>query len=600
VPPSDSGRPGRAASLARLFDAVHEGVYVGVLGPDDSVTIAANPYFRIMLGYPGDTPEAELKPFDPGRFTDDGARVAFIDRLARDGAVTDYLLRIRRADEAVIWVEVTAHAEVDEPSGSLRVEALVRDVSDRKTLEDQSRDLYQQLLQAEKMAALGTTISGVAHELNNPLATILTWSERLAERDLDASARRGVDAILHEAERAARIVRNLLTFARKRHTTRTMVDVNQVARETLSMRAYEQRVTNITIIDALASGLPQVFADPHQIQQVLLNLVINAEQAMLAANGRGTLVVRTWQEAERESIVLEVNDDGPGVPEDVQTKIFDPFFTTKEVGKGTGLGLTVAYAIVEEHGGRMWLASEIGGGASFFVELPCAGGKLKPLSPGEPGASSGAGDGFTGGRGVGADAIEGVSGLMSSGGTGRPGLAGHAGSGRRSVPGAAAPDRASRDARTSPASTPRPAPRLQRIGPGLASGTPRLDSPAVLVVEDETALASAMVEAFGDAGFLVDRAGAGEEALARLDGGHYDVIVSDLKMPRMDGIQLFEALREHHPEMAGRIMFVTGDVIGTDAERFLKASGCRWLAKPFRLAELLRLAREVLGSDASA
>ena len=109
----------------------------------------------------------------------------------------------------------------------------MRDVSDRKQLEDQSRDLYHQLLQAEKMAALGTTISGVAHELNNPLATILTWSERLTERDLDASTRRGLDTILHEAERAARIVRNLLTFARKRHTTRTMVDINQVVRETL-------------------------------------------------------------------------------------------------------------------------------------------------------------------------------------------------------------------------------------------------------------------------------------------------------------------------------------------------------------------------------
>ena len=563
MPPADRAKPSRAESFTRLFEAVHEGVYVGLLGARDNVTIAANPYLRIMLGYPADTPEASLRPFEPDRFTDEGARTVFIDRLARDGAVTDYLLRLRRADDAVIWAEVTASAAVIEATGQVRIEALMRDVSDRKKLEDQSRDLYHQLLQAEKMAALGTTISGVAHELNNPLATILTWSERLTERDLDASTRRGVDTILHEAERAARIVRNLLTFARKRHTTRTMVDINQVVRETLSLRAYEQRVTNISVIDALASGIPSVFADPHQIQQVLLNLVINAEQAMLTSNGRGTMMVRTWQDPERESIVLEVNDDGPGVAEDVRTKIFDPFFTTKEVGKGTGLGLTVAYAIVEEHGGRMWLVSELGAGASFYVELPVAGGKLKAIAPGEL-EGAGAADG----------AVPDLATMEE------PVPARWTGSGIAGAGG--------------PGGSPKPTPRRQIVPPPEIAAV-RLDSPAVLIVEDETALASAMAEAFGDAGFLVDRAGDGEEAMARLEGGQYDLIISDLKMPRMDGIQLLGAIRAQHPEMAGRIMFVTGDVIGTDAERFLADSRCRWLAKPFRLSELLRIAKEVMG-----
>jgi signal transduction histidine kinase len=600
VPPADPGPPTRAESFTRLFEAVHEGVYVGLLGPRDNVTIAANPFLRIMLGYPPGTPEAALRPFEPDRFTDEGARTAFIDRLARDGAVADYLLRLRRADEAVIWIEVTANATVSESTGHVRIEALMRDVSDRKKLEDQSRDLYHQLLQAEKMAALGTTISGVAHELNNPLATILTWSERLSCRDLDASTRRGVDAILREAERAARIVRNLLTFARKRHTTRSMVDINAVVRETLALRAYEQRVTNISVIDALASGIPSVFADQHQIQQVLLNLVINAEQAMLTSNGRGTLMVRTWQEPDHESIVLEVNDDGPGVPEDVRTKIFDPFFTTKEVGKGTGLGLTVAYAIVEEHGGRMWLVSAPGAGASFYVELPVAGGKLRGIVPGElAGAGAAAAGARQDGANGGGDELGGVPDLaameepnhldwagiseaasttISEDGAGgiRPASSGRSGVGAGRAAGA------------------RSTPRVQIFAPAQGSGAPRLDSPSVLIVEDEAALAAAMAESFSDAGFLVDRAGDGEEAMARLDGGQYDVIVSDLKMPRMDGIRLLAALREQHPGMASRIMFVTGDVVGTDAERFLADSGCRWLAKPFRLSELLRMAKEVM------
>ncbi len=515
----------RADALARLFDSVHEGVYIGLVRPTSSETLAANPHLKLILGYGPETPEADIRPFDPGRFDDAQSREAFCERLASDGAVTEYLLRLRRADGTLCWLELTAHAEtLDGPSAAsgsprsesrggktLRLEALVRDVSERKKLDDQSRDLYQQLVQAEKMAAFGQTISGVAHELNNPLATILTWSERLAQKPLEDGARRGIDIILREAERAAKIVRQLLTFARKRQSTRTMVDLNQVVRETLSLRAYEQRVTNITIIDALASGLPQVFADPHQLQQVLLNLVINAEQAMLSANGRGTIVVRTWHDPARETLALELNDDGPGVPPDVQAKIFDPFFTTKDVGKGTGLGLTVAYAIMQEHGGRIRVESAGGHGASFVVELP--------VTPGT---------------------------------------------------------------------------RREQAAAPTAEELKRLAGRRVLVVEDEPGLAGAVCDALTDAGFVVDRAGDGEEALGYVRERPYDLVICDLKMPRLDGRAFYRAIAATAPELAARLIFVTGDVVGTDAERFLEESGCPWLAKPFRLGDLLRAARDVL------
>jgi C4-dicarboxylate-specific signal transduction histidine kinase len=361
----------RAAAFARLFEAVHEGVYIGSIGPESSSTIAANPHLKLIFGYASDTADSAVCPFDRDRFVDPQARVALLERLTTDGSVNDYLLRLRRADSNPVWVELTARAEAPTEDETVRIEALIRDVSERKKLDDETRDIYHQLLQAEKMAALGQTVSGVAHELNNPLATILSWAERLSQRTtLEEPVRRGLETILSESDRAARIVRNLLTFARKRQTTRAMVDVNLVARETLALRAYEQRLTNITVIHALAAGLPNVFADGHQVQQVLLNLVINAEQAMLSANGRGVLVVRTWHDADQEMVVLEINDDGPGIPDELQPKIFDPFFTTKEVGKGTGLGLTVAYAIVQEHGGRIRLDSRPGRGDSFFVELP--------------------------------------------------------------------------------------------------------------------------------------------------------------------------------------------------------------------------------------
>jgi len=507
----------RAGAFARLFEAVHEGVYIGTIGPDSTFTIAANPHLKLIFGYASEAPDADVRPFDHKCFVDPQARAALVARLSADGSVGDYLLRLRRADKSAVWVELTAAAEPPLEDGSVRVEALVRDVSERKKLDDETRDIYHQLLQAEKMAALGQTISGVAHELNNPLATILSWAERLSSRaTLEEPMRQGLETILGESERAARIVRNLLTFARKRQTTRAMIDINQVIRETLALRAYDQRLSNITVIDALAAGLPQVFADGHQMQQVLLNLIINAEQAMLGAHGRGVLVLRTWHDADRECVILEINDDGPGVPDELQPKIFDPFFTTKEIGTGTGLGLTVAYAIIQEHGGRIRLESQPNAGASFYVEVPISGGKLA-----SPSAA-------------------------------RTRLSDH----------------------------------WERTPTGAGA--------SILIVEDETALAAAVTDALRDAGYGVEHASDGEEALAKVNLATFDAVICDLKMPRLDGKAFYEALAAASPVLARRVIFVTGDVAGTETETLLAQSACPWLAKPFRLGDLLRTVREVL------
>ena len=513
--PASSGR--RASSrltqdaFARLFDGLHEGVYIGLVEEHSTATLAANPHLRLIFGLADDAADGDVRPFDIERFVDEQARGEFLQQLRRDGHAHNYLLRLRRADHSAMWVEVTARAEPLPNTVTLRIEALMRDVTERKKLQDQARDLYLQLSQAERLAALGQTMSGVAHELNNPLATILACAERLQSRRLDELTRRDLDAIHNAAERAARIVRNLQTFARKRHTTRTTVDLNQVVRETLALRAYEQRAANVVIMEALAAGLPPVFADPHQIQQIVLNLVINAEQAMIGAHGRGTLILRSWQDMDRDAVVLEVSDDGPGVPEEVQTKIFDPFFTTKAVGKGTGLGLTVAYAIAQEHGGRITVGSTQGRGAAFFLELPVSGAHVK------------------------------------------------------------LPDQ-------------HPAHSLPDVPKGARA----------LVIEDEQALGEAVAAALTDEGFRADRASDGEEALTKVRERHYDVIICDLKMPKVDGPAFFAEVSATMPHVARRLIFVTGDVAGTEAERFLEESGCRWVPKPFRLRDLVKVAREVL------
>ena len=337
---------------------------------EDGATIVANSALKQLFGHPADAADADVAPFAPDRFADPQARSAFLDRLASEGAVSSYPVRMLRIDAAVIVVEITARAEVDRQRGAVLVEALFRDVTEQRRLKDRSRDLYQQLLQAEKLAVLGQTISQVAHELNNPLATILSWGERLQEQPLDATSKRGADAIVAATERATRIVRDLLTYAKPRPSTRSMIDLNHVVRETLELRADEQAANNIDVVTALASGLPPVFADAHRIQQVLLNLMNNAEQAMVAAHGRGSLVVRTWHDASVNTVSFEVSDDGPGLAPEIRTRIFDAFFTTKPVGEGTGLGLAVAYNIVKDHGGRIRVESEPGRGTSFVVDLP--------------------------------------------------------------------------------------------------------------------------------------------------------------------------------------------------------------------------------------
>ncbi|HKY32597.1 MAG TPA: response regulator [Candidatus Polarisedimenticolia bacterium] len=241
----------------------------------------------------------------------------------------------------------------------------------------------RQLIQAEKLSALGELVAGVAHELNNPLTAVLGYAQLALAMDDITHVRRRLETVISEAERAGKIVRNLLTFARRQPPEKKHLDLNAIIEKTLELRAYHFKTSQIVLEKDLAPALPRTMLDFQQIQQVLLNLFNNAEQAMLEARKGGRLLVSTARE--EGWLEVRVRDDGPGIPREQQQKIFEPFFTTKSEGKGTGLGLSLCYGIVEEHGGRIWVESQPGHGATFIVWLPIldASAAIRPPAPPE-------------------------------------------------------------------------------------------------------------------------------------------------------------------------------------------------------------------------
>jgi PAS domain S-box-containing protein len=232
----------------------------------------------------------------------------------------------------------------------------------------EEREKQERLYLTDRLASIGEMASGVAHELNNPLTSIIGLSGMLVNKDTPPSVKEDLDAIGSEAQRCAAIVRNLLTFARKHSLKKEPVQLADVVGDVLKLRAYEHKRNDITVENSLNGGLPKVLGDYYQMQQVFLNLILNAEAAMLDAHGRGVLKISA--ETAGENVKISFADNGPGIPRENLGLIFNPFFTTKEVGKGTGLGLSIVYGIITSHGGKVYAVSEPGNGATFVVELP--------------------------------------------------------------------------------------------------------------------------------------------------------------------------------------------------------------------------------------
>jgi PAS domain S-box-containing protein len=239
----------------------------------------------------------------------------------------------------------------------------VRDITMEKKLE-------QQIVQSERLAAMGAMIGGVAHELNNPLTSILGVSELLQDSQTTDAARKQIAILQQQARRAAEIVHNLTYFSRPPAPGKTPVNLGEIVERTLNLHAYSLRKNNITVDFLREPGLPYVQADPHQLMQVFLNLILNAEQAIREARDKGTLRIRLGNNG--ESVWASFHDDGPGIPGDILGSIFDPFYTTKRPGRGTGLGLSICKAVMKEHNGAIEAANAPGGGAVFTVTLHAA------------------------------------------------------------------------------------------------------------------------------------------------------------------------------------------------------------------------------------
>lgn len=389
------------------------------------------------------------------------------------------------------------------------------------------RVFQARLLQTEKLAALGQLITGVAHELSSPLTSILGYAQRLLLRKDLTGRTEEARQIYQEAERASAILRQLLLTARESQPERKKVSLNQIVLRTMELQRFGSAAERIRIEMDLDPALPFVNGDAGQLQQVLMNLIGNARQAIVQEGRAGAIQLRTARSGERR-VVLEVSDDGPGIPQAILPRIFDPFFTTKPPDVGTGLGLSIVLSVVREHGGQIKVASPPGSGARFVIELPIA--------------------------------------AEASAGSSRP----------------ATP---ATEKKAKPAL--RTVHRSERLHAVLSPSPHAKHSEArVLVLEDEPTVARLIADVLEDEGLRVDVLFDGREALERAARQSYDLVICDMKMPALDGQQFFESLAAAHADLRGRFLFVTGDVIAAQTHEFLQRHGLPHLAKPFRVEEL--------------
>ncbi|MGR3218867.1 MAG: ATP-binding protein [Candidatus Anammoxibacter sp.] len=370
-------------------------------------------------------------------------------------------------------------------------------------------NIQQQLLHSEKLSTIGEMVSGIAHEINNPLAGIMGLTQLLQiQPDLPEATRKNVDKIFSYTDRARRIIQNLLTFARAHKPEKKLVEINNLIEQTIEILGYNIKLNDIEIVKDFDPNLPDPVADMYQLQQVIFNITNNAHQALSHYDGTRILTIKTIHKA--ENIVISIHNTGSAIPKEVAKKIFDPFFTTKPVGEGTGMGLSIAYGIINEHGGKIYIHSEKGQGVTFYIELP--------INSAEP------------------------------------------------------------DSETETYIQPKA----------------DVENIRILIVDDEIAVAESMAALLQSEGHTCKTSAIIDEPTkALLSADNFDLIISDIKMPGMDGKEFHAYIKSHVPNMVGRFIVITGDVMNEDTKLFVENNNLPCIAKPFTHEELKNVILEV-------
>ncbi|PSJ38930.1 hybrid sensor histidine kinase/response regulator [Allosphingosinicella deserti] len=493
-----------------LLSAIMTHAPIGIYLKDESGRyLLANPEVARRLGRsPSElVGRGAADLFDPAMARD----IARLDRDALAGGRLKVVEQSLGGDETALAMRFPVQIDADAP---LRLAGFDVDITALKRAERELERSREALYQSEKLNALGSLLAGVSHELNNPIAIILAQAEllELQTAGTDAAGRAG--KIRRAAERSARIVQTFLAMARQRSPQHAPVSINDVVNAALDLTEYGLRSNGVQLERRLACGLPLLMADADQLHQVIVNLIVNAQQAMQGQSGLRALYVSTARGDDPGTVKVDVADTGPGVPIELRRRIFEPFFTTKPQEMGTGVGLSFSQGLVEAHGGKLEVHDH-GSGATFRMILPI--GDIAAAAP----------------QGIALTA---------------------------------------------------------RTDEGLTA----------LVVDDEADIAEALAALLQLEGYRCAVAGGGMEAQTRLRSESYDLVISDLRMPDLDGAALFTWLQRDRPDLARRFAFSTGDTLSPSAVRFLARAGRPFLEKPFTRAGLQHLLGEMLALESAA